>query len=107
MTVIKRDRKDSAQDLVSAIEKLNPLLAEQGEHDAVIDLKKIASDIKRSQVGTDAFKKTIEDLIDAFEGDHELVAYTHQRKDSTDWTPAEELAIASCRVLNLARRMKA
>ena len=107
MTVIKRDRKDSAQDLVSAIEKLNPLLAEQGEHDAVIDLKKIASDIMRSQVGTDAFKKTIEDLIDAFEGDHELVAYTHQRKDSTDWTPAEELAIASCRVLNLARRMKA
>ena len=107
MTIIKRDRKDSALDLVAAIDKLNPLLAEQGEHDAVIDLKKISGDLKRSQVGTDGFKSAIESLIDAFEGDHELIAYTHQRKDSSEWTPAEELAIASCRVLNLARRMKA
>lgn len=107
MTVIKRDRKDSAADLVAAIDKLNPLLAEQSEHDAVIDLKKIAADLKRSQVGTDAFKSAIDQLIDAFEGDHELIAYTHQRKDTSEWTPAEELAIASCRVLNLARRMKA
>jgi hypothetical protein len=107
MTIIKRERKDSAIDLVTAIEKLNPLLAEQGDHDAVLDLKKIAGDLKRSQVGTDGFKKAIDDLIDAFEGDHELVAYTHQRKNASDWTPAEELAIASCRVLNLAKRMKA
>lgn len=106
MTVIKRDRKDSAADLVAAIDKLNPLLAEQGDHDAVIDLKKVSAELKRSQVGTDGFKHAIDQLIDAFEGDHELIAYTHQRKDSSEWTPAEELAIASCRVLNLARRMK-
>jgi signal transduction histidine kinase len=106
MTVIKRDRKDSAQDLVTAIDKLNPLLAEQGEHDAVADLKKIAGDLKRAQLGTDPFKAAVDALLDAFEGDHELIAYTHQRKDSSEWTPAEELAIASCRVLNLARRMK-
>lgn len=107
MTVIKRDRKDSALDLVTAIDKLNPLLAEQGEHDAVADLKKISGDLRRTQVGTDGFKKAVDDLIDTFEGDHELIAYTHQRKDTSEWTPAEELAIASCRVLNLAKRMKA
>jgi len=28
------------------------------------------------------------------------------RKDSKEWTAAEELTVASCRVLNLARRMK-
>ncbi|MCX6118876.1 MAG: hypothetical protein NT027_15170 [Proteobacteria bacterium] len=106
MTIIKRDRKDSALDLVNAIDKLNPLLAEQGEHDAVVDLKKIASNLRKSALGTDLFNASISDLIDAFEGDHELIAYTHQRKDSSEWTPAEELAIASCRVLNLARRMK-
>ena len=61
--IIKRERKDSAADLVSAIDELNPLLAEQGEDDAVAHLKKASG--------------------------------------------AEELTIASCRVLNLARRMKA
>jgi len=107
MTVIKRDRKDSAQDLVAAIDKLSPLLAEQGEHDAVVTLKKVAGDLRRAQLGTANFVQAVDQLIDAFEGDHELIAYTHQRKDSTEWTAAEELAIASCRVLNLARRMKA
>jgi hypothetical protein len=107
MTIIKRERKDSAQDLVIAIDKLNPLLAEQGEHDAVAHLKKLSSDLKHLEVGSASYKKAVDDLIDAFEGDHELIAYTHQRKDSSEWTAAEELAIASCRVLNLARRMKA
>ena len=107
MTIIKRDRKDSASDLVAAIDKLNPLLAEQGEHDAVVDLKRISQSLKRAQVGTDGYKALVDEVIDAFEGDHELAAYTHQRKDSSEWTAAEELAVASCRVLNLARRMKA
>ena len=107
MTIIKRDRKDSALDLVAAIDKLNPLLAEQGEHDAVVDLKRISQSLRKAQVGTDVYKQLVDEVIDAFDGDHELVAYTHSRKDSSEWTAAEELAIASCRVLNLARRMKA
>ena len=107
MTIIKRDRKDSASDLVTAMEKLIPLLAEQGENEAVIDLKRTSQSLKKAQVGTDLFKSLVDDIIEAFEGEHELVAYTHQRKNATEWTVAEELAIASCRVLNLARRMKA
>jgi hypothetical protein len=106
MTVIKRDRKDSAIDLVTSIEKLVPLLAEQGDHDAVVELKKIATNLKRTEPGKPEFKQLIEDVLEAFEGDLELMAYTHQRKDSKEWTPAEELAIASYKVLNLAKRMK-
>ena len=49
-------------------------------------------------------KAAIEAIIDAFEGDHELIAYTHQR-DSREWTEVEELSQASSRVITLARRM--
>ena len=105
--IIKRERKDSAADLVSAIDELNPLLAEQGEDDAVAHLKKASVALKKSAIGSEDYKKAVEDIIDAFEGDLELSAYTHARKDSKEWTAAEELTVASCRVLNLARRMKA
>jgi hypothetical protein len=105
--IIKRERKDSAADLVSAIDELNPLLAEQGEHDAVAHLKKASVVLKKSAIGSDDYKKAVDDVLDAFEGDLELSAYTHARKDSKEWTAAEELTVASCRVLNLARRMKA
>jgi hypothetical protein len=104
--IIKRDRKESAADLVTAIDELNPLLEDQGEDEAVVHLKKAAAALKRSTIGTDDYRRAIDDVIDAFEGDLELSAYTHARKDSKEWTAAEELTIASCRVLNLARRMK-
>jgi hypothetical protein len=104
--VIKRDRKESAADLVSAIDELNPLLAEQEEHDAVAHLKKASATLKKAVLGSPDYVKAVEDVIDAFEGDLELSAYTMARKDSKEWTAAEELTVASCRVLNLARRMK-
>ena len=104
--VIKRDRKDSAADLVSAIDTLTPLLEDQDEEDAVEHLKKASVALKKSALGSPEYKSAIEAVIDAFEGDLELSAYTHARKDSKEWTAAEELTIASCRVLNLARRMK-
>jgi hypothetical protein len=104
--VIKRDRKESAADLVSAIDTLTPLLEDQEEDDAVVHLKKASAALKKSTLGSPDFKKAIEEVIDAFEGDLELSAYTHARKESKEWTAAEELTIASCRVLNLARRMK-
>jgi len=104
--VIKRDRKESAADLVAAIDDLNPLLAEQGEHDAVAHLKKASAALKKSAIGTPEYVKAVADVIEAFEGDLELSAYTMARKDSKEWTAAEELTVASCRVLNLARRMK-
>lgn len=106
MTVIKRDRQSSAQDLVKAIEQLNILLAEQGENDAVADLKIASEKLKQSQAGTPTFKEAVTMVIDAFEGDHELMAYTHQRAEGAkEWTEAEELSIVSSRVLSLARRV--
>jgi hypothetical protein len=104
--IIKRERKDSAQDLISAIDELTPLLAEQGEDDAVTHLKSASAILKKSQIGSDAYNKAVESILDAFDGDLELSAYTHARKDSKEWTAAEELTVASCRVQNLARRMK-
>ena len=104
--VIKRDRKESAADLLSAIDTLTPLLEDQEEEDAVAHLKNASVALRKFALGSPDFKKAVEDVIDAFEGDLELSAYTHARKDSKEWTAAEELTIASCRVLNLARRMK-
>ena len=105
--IIKRDRQTSSADLVAAIDNLNPLLEEQEEDEAVAHLKKASATLRTAALGSDAYKAAIEDVIDAFEGDLELSAYTHSRKDSKEWPVAEQLAIASCRVLNLARRMKA
>lgn len=104
--IIKRDRKTSAADLIAAIDELNPLLADQDEDEAVIHLKKASSTLKSTEIGSSDYRAAVDAVIDAFEGDLELSAYTHARKDSKEWTAAEELTVASCRVLNLARRMK-
>lgn len=45
-------------------------------------------------------------IVDAFEGEHELMAYTFQRDNAAgQWTAAEVLSQASARVLSLARRI--
>ena len=105
MTVIKRDRKESSADLVVAIEKLIPMLEDQDEDDAVKDLREAGNQLRSAAPGSGDHKAAVSRIIDAFEGDHELIAYTYQRPNSTDWSEAEELSIASSRVLNLARRM--
>lgn len=104
MTVIKRDRQSSKQDLITAIDKLVPLLLDQGEEDAVEDLKNAAQTLKKAKDGSDELFQAVDLIIDAFEGDHELNAYMMTR-DSSEWTEAEELSVASSRVFTLARRM--
>jgi len=104
MTIIKRDRKGTSHDLVQAIERLCWLLEDQKEHDAVRDLREAASDLEKSEAGSAAQKAAVGKIIEAFEGDHELMAYTHQR-EGTQWTEVEELSLASSRVISLARRM--
>ena len=106
MVVIKRDRKESSVDLVSAIDKLIPLLRNQKEDDAGEYLAAASSELRKAKIDTAEFKTAIDKVLEAFEGDHELIAYTHQRANASDWTEAEELSLASSRVLNLARRMK-
>lgn len=104
MTVIKRDAKSSSEDLLVAIEKLIPLLKDQGDDDAAEDLADVSVALTKTTSGTSAHKELIARVIDAFEGDHELIAYT-LHKSTNDWSEADQLAQASSRVLNLARRI--
>ena len=106
MTVIKRSRADSSVDLVAAIEELIPLLKDQRENDAADALKDAAEALRKAKPGTDSHKAAVMAIVDAFEGDHELMAYTIQRGNSGgQWTEVEQLANASSRVISLARRM--
>ena len=106
MTVIKRSRQDSSADLVAAIEVLIPLLKDQKENEAAADLAEAAETLKSAKAQSDTHKAAIAKVIDAFEGDHELIAYTFQRDTGGQWTEVEELSQASARVLSLARRMQ-
>lgn len=106
MTVIKRNKENSAQDLIKELEKFIPLLQGQKEDEAVADLRKVVAELKTSTPGDEKHKAAIKTVIEAFEGDHELNAYTHQRQGAgtKSWTDADELSIVSARVFNLARR---
>lgn len=107
MTVIRRKPQDSCSDLISAIDALVPLLKDQKEHEAAEVLEAAAKDLKDAKPSSNAQKEAIDKIIDAFEGDHELIAYTFQRENSANqWTEVEELSQASARVLSLARRMQ-
>ena len=105
MTVIKRNRQSTSQDLIQALEKLCPLLSDQSEDDAVADLNKAGEMLKSAKGDSEKEKEAIDLIVEAFEGEHELNAYTLHR-ESREWTEVEELANASSRVLSLARRMK-
>ncbi|MBF0440344.1 MAG: hypothetical protein HQK54_00415 [Oligoflexales bacterium] len=105
MTVIKRNKMDSKLDLITALEKLNILLLGQGEDDAVNFLSEALQELKDAKQDSPQIQKTVQKIIEAFEGDeYELMPYTLQR-ESEQWSEAEELSLASSRVLSLARRL--
>jgi hypothetical protein len=107
MTVIKRSRSDSTADLIAAIDALIPLLKDQNDKDATADLAEAAGALKGAKPGSEGHKAAVAKIIDCFEGDHELIAYTFQRESSAgQWTEIEELSQASARVISLARRMQ-
>jgi len=107
MTVIKRSRQDSSADLIAAIDALVPLLRGQKEGEAADALLAAAAALKSAKGQGDGQKAAVAAIVDAFEGDHELISYTFQRQDgSHQWTEVEELSHASSRVISLARRMQ-
>jgi hypothetical protein len=106
MTVIKRTRADSSADLVTAIEALVPYLRDQKENDAADALEDAAKKLRTAPPKSPDQKEAVAAIIDAFEGDHELISYTFQRDNGGQWTEVEELSQASARVLSLARRMQ-
>lgn len=105
MTVIKRDRNSSKQQLIDELDKFCDLLLGQGEDDAVIDLKKAQSELRKANVGSGEARSATKLIMDAFGSKHELEAYTHARDNKGDWGDAEELALISTRVLNLVKRI--
>ena len=105
MTIIKRNRDDTTTDLIRAIERLCVLLKNQDDDEAIADLKAASEILCQKNTDPNSKKKAIALIIDAFEGDHELIAYTHQR-NTEHWTEVEELSQASSRVISLARRMQ-
>jgi len=106
MVVIKRSRKASASELVSALTVLMPYLRDQGEEEACVDLEKASATLSKSEIGSGDYKEAIAIIIDAFEGDHELMPYAMPRDSKGKWTEVEELCAASSKVYNLASRLK-
>ncbi|MCX6129013.1 MAG: hypothetical protein NTX25_08115 [Proteobacteria bacterium] len=104
MAIIKRNRSTSNNDLIVAIEKLCPLLERQKEFDAVNDLRKAVEQLRSAAENSKAQKEAVSLIVEAFEGEHELMAYTLQR-ETDQWTEVEELSQISSRVLSLARRL--
>ena len=104
--VMKKTKQNSAGDLVTALNKFIELLVAQNEHDAVKDLQAAVRDLEKFQPESEEFQSAVRVVLEAYEGDHELKAYTLRRqKQDDDWTEAEELYLASIDVLNLAKRL--
>ncbi len=106
MLVIKRDKESGTQKLVESLDKLIPLLKNQNENDACDDLEDAKKTLAKEKPGSIEHKKAIDLILAAFEDEHELMAYTYQRPDAIEWTEREELALASSRVLSLAKSFK-
>lgn len=104
MTVIKRERGDSIKHLLTAIEKFVDLLKGQKEDEAIEALNVCSKGLINPDIDSKKQKEILNNIIDAFEGDLELISYTYQR-EGNQWTEVEELSNASSRVLSLVRRM--
>ena len=105
MAVRKRNRQDTKAALVKSLAMLTHLLRDQNEAEAVVCLEGVSEVLVRAEPGSKEFKAAIATIIDAFEDEHELMAYTYHR-DSNEWTEVEELAQASSRVISLARNFR-
>ena len=105
MTVIKRNRDATKVELLEAVSLFINLLEDQDEDEAIAFLKRASKTLTSANSGSTEQKTSVKEIIDAFEGDHELIAYTHQR-DGDQWTEVEELSQISSRVLSLAKRLR-
>ena len=106
MTVIKRNRDSTRTDLLKALDSFIPLLSEQDdEEEAVNVLKEARKTLESATPGSSVIKEVAGTVVEAFEGDLELIAYTFTR-EGHEWSEAEQLSLASSRVLSLARRLR-
>lgn len=102
MTVIKRARSTTHKDLIDTLARFLPLLEGQDEGEAVTELQACKDLLATGSA--DEQQGALKRVVDAFDGDLELIAYTFQR-EGDQWTEVEELSHVSSRVLSLARRL--
>lgn len=106
MTIRIRKPQNSMQELCIGLERFCMLLETQKEVAAVAQLREILAQLTQGVAGS-LQDQAIEAIVEAFEGEHELAAYTlHKNKDPEVWTEADELYLASTGVWNLARRLR-
>ena len=106
MTIIRRSKDASTQDLVKALDDFISLLRGEDEEDAVAALETIMRSLAEAKEGTAASATAAASIVEAFEGELELSAYTIQRKGKPgEWTKADQLTSSSTRVFSLARRI--
>lgn len=107
MTTVVKKRKQttSRKELIRALEHFIDLLKKQEEGEAAEALKEALSLLEKEE--PKHVKKALDIIDDAFEGEHELEAYTFPRKESGEsWTEADALYLASTGVKSLANRIK-
>jgi hypothetical protein len=95
------------QELCAALERFCVLLQAQKEVAAVAQLQEILQQLSQEGPPGPLQDQAIEAIVEAFEGEHELAAYTlHKTKDPEAWTEADELFLVSTEVWNLVRRLR-
>lgn len=103
--VIRKKAESSADDLLNSLDHFMELLATQDEEAAIAALREARDTIQTSAPGSEKFNESVLAVIDAFDGEHELNAYTlHKSEAGGEWSIAEELYLASVQVLNHANR---
>ena len=103
MVVIRRDKKSSTQDLVSAIEKFCSLLINQKEEEASEQLLDCARELEAdsSAVNVSSICKKIMKIFQ----DQELDVYMQSKINYSSWTDSDELLEACSRVYTLVKRL--
>ena len=89
-----------------ALQGFIELLKGQSEDEAVAVLEDAVSRLEQFPADSPEWSKVLGEILEAYE-EHELMAYAHRRQ-STDqaWSEADELYLASTKVLTLARRLQ-
>ena len=107
MTIRIRKPQNSMQELCASLERFCTLLQTQKEVAAVAQLREILGQLTQKELASVLQDEAIEAIVESFEGEHELAAYTlHKTKDPEAWTEADELFLVSTEVWNLVRRLR-
>lgn len=106
MTVVrKKTPSTSSSDLQSALSQLIDLLETQKEDAAIVDLNSALHTLSHHEPASPEYQNALQLVKEAFEGEHELIAYTFRGEKNKEWSAAEELFLASSKVYNLLHRL--